>query len=144
MSRSHVPTWLRRRLTEQAEGRCGYCLTPSTLTGAPLAIDHLIPEAFGGATEEANLWLACNQCNLHKGDRTSARDPATSEWVPLFNPRYQRWHDHFRWSELGDEMLGLTGIGRATVIALALNRPLLVKARRASVKAGWHPPKHER
>jgi hypothetical protein len=107
-------------------------------------LDHLIPEAFGGATEEANLWLACSQCNLHKGDRISARDPVTNAWVPLFNPRYQRWHAHFRWTELGDEMVGLTDTGRATVIALALNRPLLVQARRAWVKAGWHPPMPER
>lgn len=31
-------------------------------------------------------------------------------------------------------------LGRATVNALHLNRPLLVAARRAWVKAGWHPP----
>jgi 5-methylcytosine-specific restriction endonuclease McrA len=55
MSRSHVPIWLRRRLTNQTGDRCGYCLTPSTVTGTPLVVDHLIPEAFGGATEEVNL-----------------------------------------------------------------------------------------
>jgi hypothetical protein len=135
MSRSHVPTWLRRRLTDQAGDRCGYCLTPSAVTGAPLVIDHLIPKAFGGATEDANLWLACSQCNLHKGDRISARDPVTSEWVPLFNPRYQRWHEHFRWTETGDEVFGLTEVGRATVVALALNRPLLVRARTVAIAA---------
>ncbi len=30
--------------------------------------------------------------------------------------------------------------GRATVVALSLNRHLLVVAQRAWISAGWHPP----
>jgi hypothetical protein len=32
-------------------------------------IDHIIPEALGGLTEEDNRWLACSLCNNHKGVR---------------------------------------------------------------------------
>lgn len=140
MSRRSVPARLRRRVADQARHRCGYCLTAEAITGTALVIDHLIPEALGGPTEEANLWLACSQCNLHKGERVTARDPLTESWVPLFDPRRQVWGEHFEWSAEGDEIIGLTPIGRATVPALHLNRPLLVVARRAWVKVGWHPP----
>lgn len=80
-----MPAWLRERVALQARGRCGYRLTAELVTGAPLAADHLVPEALGGPTEEGNLWLACSQCNLHRGDRVAARDPLTEAWAPLFN-----------------------------------------------------------
>lgn len=140
MSRGYVPPWLRARLATQARQRCGYCLTTELVTGAPLVVDHLIPEALGGPTEEDNLWLACAQCNLRKGDRITASDPLTGDWVPLFNPRRQAWTDHFAWTPAADEIVGLTATGRATTIALGLNRPLLVRARRGWVSVGWHPP----
>jgi len=131
---------MRARLAEQAGQRCGYCLTSETLTGMPLEVDHLIPEALGGATTEDNLWLACSACNDFKGDRVAARDPETGEWAALFNPRQQQWRLHFAWSAEGTTVLGLTPTGRATVVALRLNRALLVGARQAWVQAGWHPP----
>jgi hypothetical protein len=84
--------------------------------------------------------MACGYCNLHKGERTTARDPLTEELVPLFNPRQQRWSDHFQWVDDGATILGLTPVGRATADALQLNRPLLVEARRLWVMVGWHPP----
>lgn len=65
----------------------------------------------------------------------------TGEVVRLFNPRHQLWLEHFAWAETGDYIAGLTPVGRATVVALNLNRPSLVKARRAWVSVGWHPPK---
>jgi hypothetical protein len=60
--------------------------------------------------------------------------------VPLFNPRLQRWSDHFEWSADGIQIVGLTMIGRATVIALQMNNPTIVPARRRWAAAGWHPP----
>lgn len=140
MSKTPIPAWLRERVAAQARGRCGYCLTAEAITGAPLVIDHLIPEALGGATVLENLWLACSQCNLHKGDRIVARDPLTETWVRLFDPRRHVWSEHFRWSPAGDEIIGVTPVGRTTVQALRLNRPLLVVARRGWVRVGWHPP----
>ena len=63
------------------------------------------------------------------------------ENVALFNPRQQKWSQHFAWSEDGTKIIGLTACGRATVIALKLNNSLAVIVRRNWVKAGWHPPK---
>jgi hypothetical protein len=106
----------------------------------PLTFDHIIPEAGGGLTVRSNLWLACERCNRHKGDRTSAVDPQTDQEAALFNPRIQRWQEHFEWGDQGTLIVGVTPVGRATVLALQLNHPLAVSARRYWTRAGWHPP----
>jgi hypothetical protein len=78
-----------------------------------MEMDHLVPEAQGGLTEEGNLWLACSACNTFKGGRTRVLDPLTGEIVPLFNPRQQRWEEHFVWTVAGDYIIGQTAIGRS-------------------------------
>ena len=141
MSEGYIPKALRERVARQARYRCGYCLSAEAVIGAPMEIDHIIPQSLGGPTEEDNLWLACSLCNDHKADRIAALDPLTGEITRLFDPRRQIWREHFAWTEEGDRIVGLTSVGRATVVALNLNRPSLVKARQAWVTVGWHPPK---
>ena len=141
MSRSYVPAALRQKVAEQARHRGGYCRTSETIAGTPMEIEHLVPESLGGPTAEDNLWLACSLCNRHKGDRTAAEDPASGQVVPLFNPRLRTWAEHLAWIESGARIAGLTAIGRATVEALELNRPVLARARQRWVEAGWHPPR---
>jgi len=140
MSQAHVPRELRERVAAQARHRCGYCLTAEAIVGTPMELDHLVPESFGGLTEESNLWLACSLCNDTKNNRIAGLDPLSGEVVRLFNPRRQLWHEHFRWTEPGDRIIGLTPTGRATVVTLNLNRPALVRARQLWVSVGWHPP----
>ncbi len=106
-----------------------------------MEIDHIIPHALGGLTEEDNLWLACSPCNERKGISIAGLDPLRGNIIPLFNPRRQIWQDHFAWVDDGRRILGLTPIGRITVTALQMNRPLIVRARTIWVLAGWHPPK---
>jgi hypothetical protein len=141
MSRAYVPKELRERVAATAKYRCGYCLSAEAIVGAPMQIDHIIPESLGGLTEEENLWLACALCNNHKLDRVAGLDSVSGETVRLLNPRAQDWSVHFRWTEIGDRIIGLTPIGRATLAALNLNRPSLVKARQLWIDVGWHPPK---
>jgi len=141
MSEAYISKALREKVSSQARHRCGYCLTSEAVVGTPMEIDHLIPQSLGGLTEEDNLWLACSLCNDHKGDRIAALDPMTDEIARLFNPRHQVWREHFAWTAAGDRIVGLTSAGRATVVALNLNRSSLVKARQAWVTVGWHPPK---
>ena len=131
---------LRRRLEADAGDRCGYCLTSVGVTGTPLVVDHLVPQAAGGKTQRANLWLACHHCNLFKGVKQDAVDPVSQRRVSLFNPRRQRWADHFTWSDDGTRIGGVTPVGRATVEALRLNNGEIVAARRRWVEVGWHPP----
>ena len=140
MSSAYIPKELRRRVSRQARYRCGYCRSSEDAMGLSMEIDHLIPQALGGPTVEQNLWLACSACNAFKGHRISARDPETDRVVRLFNPREQRWDEHFAWADSGIRIVGKTAIGRATLTALRLNRTLLIRARRSWVKAGLHPP----
>lgn len=143
MRRPAIPAHLRRQVTTDAGHRCGYCLSDEALTGVPLRVEHITPVAAGGRTARDNLWRSCRPCNELKGAQTAAVDPETGENVPLFNPRAQRWYEHFVWSDDGSQAIGLTPTGRATVVALQLNRPLLVSARRRWVAVGWHPPQAE-
>jgi hypothetical protein len=140
MSSTYIPQALRQQVAAQARYRCGYCLTSEAIVGMPMEIDHLIPQSLGGPTEEANLWLACSLCHDHKSNRIAFLDPLTGEVVRLFDPRRQVWREHFAWTAESDRMIGLTSTGRATIAALHLNRPSLVRARQAWVSAGWHPP----
>jgi len=140
VSGTYVAKELRAEVSEEARHRCGYCLTQELVVGTLMEVDHLLPEALGGRTVGANLWLACSGCNAHKGDRVAALDPRTATVVRLFNPRRQRWSDHFAWTTAGDQIVGRSPVGRATVLALQLNRPSLVLSRREWVRVGWHLP----
>jgi hypothetical protein len=141
MSADYVPEALRRKVAEAARQRCGYCLTPQEVSGAQMQVEHIIPLARGGTSDEENLWLSCAWCNSYKGVKTHGVDPLTGAEVPLFNPRNQLWAEHFSWSDDGTEIFGLTSTGRATVAALRLNNEYIVPARRNWVRAGWYPPR---
>jgi hypothetical protein len=69
-----------------------------------------------------------------------AVDAVTGTLVRLFNPRLDRWPDHFAWADGGAIIVGTTPIGRATVAALQMNDRDIVAARRLWTAAGWHPP----
>jgi len=140
MSTTRSSPALRQRVAEAARYRCGYCLTAQRIIGPLLEVDHYLPESRGGSSEEDNLWLACPMCNGHKSDRIDAVDPERQTVVPIFNPRQQRWNEHFSWIEGGITVQGLTDIGRATVAALQMNHPDIVAARQLWVSVGWHPP----
>lgn len=131
---------LRERLLEADNRHCAYCYTTEANTGQPMTVDHITPEAQGGTTTFENLCFACRRCNEYKGARITAEDPLTGETVALFHPRQDRWPDHFLWDASGALVVGLTPTGRATIIALNMNHPVIVAVRRRWVSVGWHPP----
>jgi hypothetical protein len=138
--RGYVPEVVRRRVRDDAGDRCGYCLSHQRYVLGPLEIEHLVPLVRGGSSDEDNLWLACARCNRFKGGQTEAPDPVTGQVHPLYNPRTQRWGEHFAWEAGGALIRGLTPTGRATVPALRLNHEHAVAVRRNWIGAGWHPP----
>ena len=140
MSGSEIPEATRQRVREVAGERCGYCLSPQRLVMGQLEIEHIVPRARGGGDEESNLWLSCSLCNRYKGTQVEAADPLTGDVAPLYNPRVDSWHEHFSWSADGAKVVGLTPVGRATVVALKLNNEVAVEVRRNWIVAGWHPP----
>jgi hypothetical protein len=105
-----------------------------------MTYDHTLPVSQGGETSFENVCLACRSCNEFKSDFTEAVDPLTGETVPLFNPRTQQWYNHFEWSLDGTRVEGLTATGRATIVRLRMNNPVIIVARKRWVISGWHPP----
>jgi len=134
-----APT-LRRAVEARAQGRCEYCGAPQAIV-VEMEVDHIVPQAAGGASDLGNLCLTCIGCNGFKLAYQTGTDPDTGQEAPLFHPRNQRWDEHFGWSTDGAYVLGLTPIGRATVMRLRMNRERLVEARRLWTEAGWHPPR---
>ena len=140
MPSEHIPVELRQIVVNRARGCCEYCRSQSRFAPEPFSIDHVSPRAAGGETIESNLALSCQGCNSYKAVRLGARDPRTGLPAALFNPREQKWGDHFTWEDDYTAIRGLTPEGRATVEALRLNREGLVNLRWALYQVGEHPP----
>ena len=134
MSTVYLPPALRQLVYERAGGRCEYCLMPESVAFASHEIDHIISQKHGGPTEAANLALSCLLCNKRKGSDIASIDPATNEILPLYNPRRDRWHDHFALS--GAHLTALTATGRATIQLLQLNHANRLKERELLITAG--------
>ena len=137
---SSISKSVRQQVINEAGYRCEYCRTSSRLTGMPLVMDHILPSSLGGNDERENLAACCYRCNEFKGAKIKANDPVTNESISLFNPRLQRWLDHFQWANGGTHIIGITAIGRATVLALRLNNEDVVQARAIWISLSWHPP----
>lgn len=141
MPRPHIPAAQRQFIIDRARSRCEYCQCLVDYATEPFAIEHIVPFSRGGSTSLDNLAFSCSGCNGHKYNKTEALDPISSEVVSLFNPRQQRWQEHFGWNEDYTLVIGLTPTGRATVEALQLNRPGVVNLRSLLILIRKHPPK---
>lgn len=130
-----VASELERFVFERAAGCCEYCRVPQFAYGAPFQLDHIVARQHRGRTVQENLAAACYHCNLHKGPNIASLDPpGTGELVRLFNPRIDVWSEHFQWE--GANLVGLTPIGRATVMVLAINDPLPLAVRESLLLEG--------
>ena len=119
---------VRETVRHRAGDCCEYCrLAQKDLPFARLQVEHIVPRKHGGNDDSANLALACERCNSHKGTNLTGIDPETGEIIALFNPRRQFWHEHFRMS--GAMAVGLTAVGRTTVQVLNMNEDRRVRLR---------------
>jgi HNH endonuclease len=137
MIQARISAALRREVRERARERCEYCLLAESQAFFPHEPDHLIARQHGGETISANLALACFDCNRFKGPNIASLDPVTGNLVTLFNPRTQRWSEHFKLN--GGRIVPLTPVGRATEIMLRLNLPVRAKARERWIALGLYP-----
>jgi len=137
MTQTRISAALRREIRERARGRCEYCLLAESQAFFPHEPDHLIARKHDGETVSANLALACFDCNRFKGPNIASLDPVTGELVPLFNPRTQKWTEHFQLS--GGRIVPLTPVGRVTESMLRLNVPVRVEARERWNALGLYP-----
>lgn len=136
----------RRLIRQRAKFLCEYCHSPEYLTPDRFTVDHILPQSLGGLDRLENLALACRRCNERRSNRMVALDPEDQQTVSLFNPRQQKWEDHFVWTEDGTRIIGVTPVGRATCSRLDMNDDRypdddsIRSIRQLWVQSGWHPP----
>ena len=125
-----ISTVLRRHVIERAGERCEYCnLHQSSFPLVSFHVEHVVAKQHGGSDQLENLCLACHWCNLFKGPNLSTL--VDGKLTRLFNPRKDKWPDHF--AEKEGQILGTTMIGIATVSLLNMNDPDRVELRRLSM-----------
>ena len=136
----------KRAVRERANYLCEYCHSSERLSASRFTIDHITPRSLGGSDALENLALACRRCNERRYNFVASIDPESQETVPIFNPRLQKWDEHFGWRDNGILIEGITPIGRATCIRLDLNdtrypeEDSIRETRRFWIKTGLHPP----
>ncbi|MFZ4663697.1 MAG: HNH endonuclease [Caldilineaceae bacterium] len=136
--KTRISNHLREVVSIRAGFRCEYCLLHRD--DEPIyshEVDHVIAEKHFGQTVAHNLAFACFYCNRFKGTDIASIDPLTGLVVPLFNPRTQRWHEHFTFD--GPLIIPLIDIGRATVRLLQMNRVRIVQRRTYLIQLGRYP-----
>jgi hypothetical protein len=119
MSVTYIGAELRRLVVARAEGLCEYCLIADEDTFYGCEVDHIISEKHGGLTEQDNLCSACVFCNQFKGSDVGSIHWESGQFVRFFNPRTDRWGDHF--VLVGSQIEGLNPIGAVTVAILGFN-----------------------
>ena len=134
---SYISAELRRLVADRAGYCCEYCLLNQFDNFLPFEIDHIIAEKHRGATIETNLCLSCSYCNGYKGSDIASLDPQNDALSLLFNPRKQRWSDHFHLN--GAFIEPLTPEGRVTVFMLRMNDEMQVNEREYLTAEGRYP-----
>jgi len=133
-----VSVALRRAVAERAQHCCEYCGIVEDAVLAPHEPDHIIGEQHGGATSLLNLAYACFRCKRYKGPNIATQDPLTGHLVPLFNPRAERWSEHFQLD--GAVIVSLTPVGRGTALLLRVNDEQRVLLRAELLRQGRYRP----
>lgn len=75
--RTPVSKRLRFRVMRRDGYRCRLCGMTSD-DGITLEVDHIVPVAKGGRTEESNLWTLCHPCNNGKSDLPLREETASN------------------------------------------------------------------
>jgi len=134
---SDVSEELRAEVARRAGRRCEYCLVQEDDAGFPHQVDHIVSRKHGGSSASDNLAYACVICNRYKGSDVASIDPRTGGIVRLFNPRSDRWPDHFRLE--GAVIEPVSSIGSAAARLLRLNAPERISERRLLQSLGRYP-----
>jgi hypothetical protein len=126
----------RLAVAVRANYLCEYCLIAEEDTFFGCQIDHIISIKHGGETEADNLAYACAFCNRFKGSDIASVS-AKGVLVRFFNPRIDRWLDHFQLERLSIQPL--TEIGEATARILRVNNIERILERQELNKVGRYP-----
>lgn len=139
-----------------ARDACEYCLLP---TASRFHVDHVIPPALwdpyttgrlgivrpltgrNGPDHLDNYAWSCPFCNEAKAQQISHRSGRRA--YRLFDPRRDRWSDHFVFVHNYLFIVGLPGIGQATEQALRFNDARFggpLGTRHDAILVGHYPP----
>lgn len=102
-----------------------------------LQVDHVISCKHGGSDELENLASARVFCNLNKGSDLGSLDFTTKELIRFYNPREDKWIDHFQLEDA--KIKPLTKIGEVTVRILGFNVDDRILERTILIEAGIFP-----
>jgi hypothetical protein len=138
MSR-YISDDLRHLVASRADYLCEYCLIAEDDTFFGCQVDHIISLKHGGPTEPSNLAYACAFCNRSKGSDIAAIAAETGNLVRFYNPRIDKWADHFHLN--GSRIEPVTEIGEATVRILGFNNNDRILEREALTIIGRYPTK---
>ncbi len=128
---------IRQFVASRAHNICEYCLIAEEDAYFRHQVEHIISRKHGGSSELDNLALACVFCNRYKGSDIASLNPETKELVRFYNPRVDRWHEHFRLN--GVVIESLTDIGEATIRILKMNHDDQILEREVLSKGGRYP-----
>lgn len=116
---SYVGPALRRLVAARADRLCEYCLIHEEDTYLGCEVDHIISEKHGGPTSADKLAYACAVCNRAKGADVGSVNWSTGQFSRFFNPRTDRWSEHFALDDV--TIVPRTDIGDVTARILSLN-----------------------
>jgi hypothetical protein len=134
---SYVSATLRRLVAERADFLCEYCLVHENDTVFGCEVDHIISEKHGGATDAENLAYACAFCNRAKGSDIGSIVLGVGRFVRFFNPRTDRWAEHFTLD--GVTIVPLSDLGEVTTRILAFNNSDRLLERQTLQDVGRYP-----
>src|SRR5262245_59727310 len=123
-------------VSARAGHRCEYCRAPEVMFNFPFEVEHIDPLSAGGPDHEENLALSCRSCNLRKASHLSGVDESTKLEPRIFDPRHDRWEEHFQLHWETGSLLGITVTGRATIWRLQINSDVQLAARRQWIRLG--------
>ncbi|MDX6382766.1 MAG: hypothetical protein QOK48_339 [Blastocatellia bacterium] len=99
-------------------------------------VDHIISLKHGGSSEPDNLAYACALCNRSKGSDIGSIS-LTGEFTRFFNPRTDRWAEHFVLEHA--IIRPLTTVGEVTARILEFNNSARLHEREEMIRFGKYP-----
>ena len=115
----YISNKLREIVVKRAGHCCEYCRLPLEDSFFPYHIDHIISLKHGGQTVLNNLTLSCMLCNINKGSDIGTVLLPDRIFIRLYNPRIDKWNEHFEFSEAA--IYAKTSVGKASIKVLKLN-----------------------
>jgi hypothetical protein len=124
---------------------CGLAAAVSTagrlspLPGFAITSSMSSPNRSAGTDEAGNLALACPTCNYYKSNHLLGLDEDGMAGRPLFNPRKDRWEEHFEFDAAAFHLRGKTPEARGTINRLRMNQAIQIEARRLWMELEIYP-----